>query len=100
MKYYFLAFKKILDFKGNSNLVEFWSFFLINIFVSTIILITSKKFFSSEIPSNVYRIFSLIPMYSLGFRRLRNAGLSPWLFLIPIINLILAIFPEKEFKKN
>lgn len=95
MKYYILALKKIFDFKGNATIIEFWSFFFINILVTLILLFISKKFFNSEIISDVYKYFSLIPLFSVGFRRLRNADISPWLFFIPFVNLILAGLPEK-----
>lgn len=96
MKYYLLAFKKAFDFKNESSVKEFWYFFFINLLVTFGLIIVSKKIFNTEVISNVYRILSLLPLISLGFRRLRNAGLSPWLFLIPIVNLFLAGLPQKE----
>ena len=95
MKYYFLAFRRILDFKGESTIIEFWSFFFLNILASLILLFISKKIFNTEVISDVYKYFSLIPLFSLGFRRLRNGGISPWLFFVPFVNLILAGLPEK-----
>jgi uncharacterized membrane protein YhaH (DUF805 family) len=38
----------------------------------------------------------MIPFITLGFRRLNDAKFSKWLFLIPVVNLILAAFPSKE----
>lgn len=100
MKDYLLGLKNVFNYRGESTIKEFWNFFIINILVSIVILILSKKYLSTELPSDIFRYLSLIPFYSLGFRRLKNAGYSGWLFLIPIVNLILASLPSKEIKNN
>lgn len=100
MKHYFLAFKKIFDFRGEATTKEFWSFFIINIIVSFLLIIFCKKFLKNDLIHEIYKWVSLVSLYSLGFRRLRNAGYSVWLFLIPIINLIFASLPPKEVKNN
>lgn len=96
MKYYFLALKRIFDFKGESTIKEFWYFFLFNILISLSIIFLCKKIINNDLISDTYKWFSLLPLYSVGFRRLRNAGLSPWLFLIPFINVFFAGLPEKN----
>ena len=96
MKYYFLAFKRIFEFKGESNIKEFWYFFLINIVITLLLIYVSKKLFDTELISNIYRYISLFTLLSLGFRRLRDAGQLPWLFLIPVVNLFLSGLPKKE----
>jgi uncharacterized membrane protein YhaH (DUF805 family) len=100
MKYYILAIKRIFDFKGESTIKEFWYFFLFNIIISLLLIFLCKKIIKNDLISEIHKWFSLIPLYSVGFRRIRNTGLSPWLFLIPVINIILAGFPEKEVKEN
>jgi uncharacterized membrane protein YhaH (DUF805 family) len=100
MKYYILGFKKILNFRSEATLNEFWMFFVFNIFVNVIFTIICKKLNFHEYVYQVYRIASVLAFISLGFRRLKNAGYPGWLFLIPIVNLILASMPEKEILKN
>jgi len=100
MKDYIKAFKNIFNYRGEATIKEFWNFFIINIIVSILILILSKKILSTELPSNIYRCFSIFPLYSLGFRRLREAGYSGWLFLIPVVNLVFASLPSKEIKDS
>jgi uncharacterized membrane protein YhaH (DUF805 family) len=96
MKYYIKAFINVLDFKGKANIKEFWCFLLLNIFITILLSLIGIKIFNSSLISDIYRYISLIPLLSLGFRRLRDAGFSPWLFLIPFINLILAGISKKE----
>ena len=47
---------------------------------------------------NKYIVILTLALVSLGFRRLKNAGYSGWLFLIPFVNLILALSPKKQVK--
>lgn len=97
MKNYILALKKIFDFKTSSSLSEFWGFFFVNIAISIILIFISKLTIGNELIAVIYRYFSYLPLLSLGFRRLRDVGVSPWLFLIPIVNLILAGLKSKSF---
>lgn len=99
MKNYFLAFRNIFNFKGESTINEFWSFFIINIIVSVVISILLKKLSLHEYVYSGYRLITVITLISLGFRRLKNAGYSGWLFLIPVANLVLASLPEKSKEK-
>lgn len=95
MKYYWMPFKKCLDFKGKSSLKEFWFFVLINILVS--FLIGFFKFLHNiEHLGDVYTVLILLPIYALGFRRLNDAGVNKYLFLIPLVNIILAGLPSKK----
>lgn len=100
MKYYILGLKKILDFRSEATLNEFWMFFIFNIIVNVIFTIICKKLNFHESVYQVYRITSVFAIISLGFRRLKNAGFPRWLLLIPIINLILASMPQKDILKN
>lgn len=96
MKYYFLAFKNIFNFKDEATIKEFWYYFLINIVVTVIVNQVCKKFELNEYVFSVYRVITVFALISLGFRRLKDAGLSGWLFLIPLVNLILAGLPRKR----
>lgn len=100
MKDYINAFKKIFNFKDETTLKEFWNFFFINLIVNVMVRFLVKKF---SLPENLYNLYSIIILFtliSIGFRRLKNAGYSGWLFLIPFVNLILALLPEKEIKES
>ena len=99
MKYYFLAFKNIFNFKGEATLKEFWSFFIINLIVSIIVAIIFNKLLVPNYVLTIYRVICVLALIAVGFRRLKNAGMSGWLFLIPLVNLIFASLPEKNLKE-
>lgn len=96
MRNYFLAFKNIFNYRDGATLSEFWNFFITNIIVSVILLLSFKKLGFPDYVFTIYKTISIMTLVSLGFRRLKNAGLSGWLFLIPIVNLFLASLPEKK----
>lgn len=96
MKYYFRAIKNIFNYKGEASQEEFWSYFGIGLIVNLIATILCKKLDLPGYVFTTYQTLSLLVLYPLGFRRLREAGFSGWLFLLPIINLILASLPKKE----
>ena len=57
--------------------------------------------FDVEIPTKIIvqrwsNTILFIPLLSLGFRRIQDTGKTGWLFLIPLLNLILAMFPGNE----
>jgi uncharacterized membrane protein YhaH (DUF805 family) len=95
MKYFINAIKKWNDFTGKTDLKSFWMFFLIFSLLGFPIgfirsLINFEQLFT------VYIILMLVPYFAIGFRRLNDAGINKFLFLIPFIGLILAVFPSKE----
>ena len=99
VKTYFLDIitKHFFDFDGKENRKVYWLFAL-NCFILSLIL--------GAISSTISYIFSLIillPSLGLLVRRLRDAGLSPWLallLLVPVVGwiavVILACFPSKQ----
>lgn len=100
MKYYLLAFKNIFNFKSESTIIEFWSFFIVNAIVSFLFTVIIKILLEDTIILPLYRIITFLVLFSIGFRRLKNAGFNGWLFIIPIVNLILAFFPEKRVRNQ
>ena len=96
MKYYLLAFKNIFNYRSESTIIEFWSFFTINIIVSSLFTIIVQILSKDSMILTIYRIITFLVLFSVGFRRLKNAGFNGWLFIIPLVNLILAFFPEKR----
>src|SRR5690554_1211933 len=95
LKYYIEPFIKTFDFNGKSSLKEFWLFFLLNIIASIFIGII-RGLTDYQALREIYLTLTLIPFIALGFRRLNDAGITKWLFLLPFINLILACFPGKK----
>lgn len=98
MKYIITPFKKIFDFTGKSSINEFWIFYLfmfITAFLSAILSGITRIEYLDEIWTYVI----LLPVgISLGFRRLNDVGINKFLFLIPMVNLILAALPKDNTK--
>ncbi|WP_067149748.1 DUF805 domain-containing protein [Pseudotamlana agarivorans] len=89
MNYIINPLVKVFDFNGKATLKEFWLFFLFYLISGFIAVILSAEF-HIEALKTTYRYLILIPLTSLGFRRLNDAGFNKWLFLVPFVNLILA----------
>jgi|TARA_B110000261_G_C13068325_1_gene351087 uncharacterized membrane protein YhaH (DUF805 family) len=96
MKYIITPFKKMFNIKDKANIKEFWTYFTFLIFlISPLIGFIDGL---SVIHKNyiiAFNIFFLIQFTTLGFRRLNETKFNKWLFLIPIVNLILAAFPPE-----
>lgn len=99
------------NFKGLTTRKEYW-LYLLFYYVSLMILafilgaISGNYIRANNITPNgsmfvnVYFYYSilLIPMISATVRRLRDAGVSPWLIFVPILNIILCLKPSKKFE--
>lgn len=57
---------------------EYWSFFLVNIFLSIIPFV-----------GTIYSLAVLIPSLAVAVRRMHDVGVSGWYILIPIYNIVL-----------
>lgn len=93
------VWRRAFDFKGLTSRKEFWFGFLGIIIVNLIAFGLSfySPFFSLLIAVNN---FSLISTF---LRRLRDAGYSPWLFLLvflPIVSLVVFYLASKPSKIN
>lgn len=99
MKDYILAYKNIFNYKDESTIKQFWSFFIINIIISSLIMFIAKKYTLSNYIYNTYVAISFLVFLSIGYRRIKNAGYSGWYILIPIVNIIFASLPTNEIKK-
>lgn len=115
MKFYFEAFKKMIDFKGRSTRKDYWFFYLFNFIIIWVLFIVGT--FGLSIISDislenisvivylitlVYSLVVLLPYATLTIRRLHDAGFSAWwllAYLIPtigsIVILILLVMPSK-----
>ncbi|MCW1953156.1 MAG: DUF805 domain-containing protein [Flavobacteriia bacterium] len=95
MNYFLQAFKKWNDFNGKSDLKSFWIFFLIFSLLPIPIKFLEIIFNFEELYSIVLLIM-IVPYLAYGFRRLNDAGFNKFLFLIPFVGLIIALFPSKN----
>jgi uncharacterized membrane protein YhaH (DUF805 family) len=89
MKYLITPFKNVFDFKGTSTIKEFWYFVLITTIIHIFICLV-KSSLNMYYLGDIIRVITLLPFIALGFRRLNEAGINKFLFLIPFVNLILA----------
>ncbi len=96
MKYIIEPFKQILNTTGKANKKEFFIFFFFTILVAVVLGFFKKPLGIPESVSLLVRLIFLVPLITLGFRRLNEAGILKWLFLIPIINVFIALSPAKK----
>lgn len=98
MKYIITPFKRIFNFTGKSSIKEFWIFQLFA-FISAFVFAILSKITRIEYLDEIWLYAILLPVtISLGFRRLNDAGINKFLFLIPMVNLILASLPKDNAK--
>ncbi|MFD1614930.1 DUF805 domain-containing protein [Gelatiniphilus marinus] len=96
MKYLITPFKKYFDISTKASIKEFWYFFLFYTFlISPMFGFLRGLYNINDNIALVIRIVLLIPFITIGFRRLNDAKINKWLFLIPFVNLILASSPSK-----
>ena len=100
-----MAFQKYADFSTRSTRSEFWWFqlgyFLLLIPIVTVVIVTAVAVVGNFDRANaaefsivllvgvsfilLFFIVTVIPQISIGVRRLHDAGLSGWLYLLIII---------------
>lgn len=97
MKTYFLdvIFNHYVDFKGRATRKQFWMFILWVVIVSMGLgIITGILGIPQDTCMLIGRLFGLVlllPILSIASKRLRDAGLSPWLLLMLLVRLGLII---------
>ena len=96
MNYYLSALKKYAVFSGRASRAEYWSFYLINMFIFFILGFVEG--FTGIFPetnesvlAGLYQLFIIIPALAVGVRRMHDVNKSGWFLVIPIYNLILTI---------
>lgn len=99
MKYLINPYKNILKFHGRASMKQYWYFIIIN-FIISLLLILTKKIHGIDQIEVYFRYVTIIPLISLGFRRIQDTGKSGWLSLIPIVNLVIAGFVEGDKEEN
>ena len=91
MKYITAPFRNYFNINGKASSKEFWIFLSFYAFIIMPSLVISNKLIEFD-----NYVFFLIPVFTIGFRRLNDTKFSKWLFLVPFINLILASFPSES----
>ena len=97
MKTYFLdaIFNHYVDFKGRATRKQFWMFILWVVIISMGLgIITGILGIPLDTSTLIARLFGLVillPTLSIASKRLRDAGLSPWLLLMLLVRLGLII---------
>ena len=89
-------------FSGRANRTEFWTFFLGGLFVSSILnVLASQPFigFFAALASAAWWIVTLVPTWTVAFRRLHDAGRSGWWITAPLIVMcaLFILFPLSLF---
>ncbi len=96
MKYFIQPFRHVFNITEKASLKEFWIFVLFYVFlVSPLIGFAKGLNFFGDSVSMVIGLIFLLPFLTLGMRRLNETIFNKWLFLIPLVNLVLAAFPPK-----
>ncbi len=96
MKYIVTPLKECFNITGKASLKEFWFFFIFYMFLSFLLGLVRGFCCINEFVTSIIRISLLVPFITLGFRRLNETKFSKWMFLIPIVNLILASLPAES----
>lgn len=82
------------DFKGRTNVADFWKFVLVA-FVINIVLGIIDGIIGMRLFSGLFGLAILCPMLGIGARRLHDMGKSGWfqlINLIPLVGTILLIY--------
>lgn len=79
-KYYVLALKRYVDFKGRSSRPEYWWFVLANFIISILLGVVSAALSVAWI-GDVYTLVLFVPSVAIAVRRLRDSGHSGWNYL-------------------
>ena len=93
MNYYLECFKKYFDFKGRASQEEFWIFFVLNLLILLLWMI-SEGLLGINLMS-LYLLIIIIPTTSVAVRRLHDVGKSGfYLFWIifPVVGWFLVLF--------
>ncbi|MCG9679856.1 DUF805 domain-containing protein [Vibrio sp. Isolate23] len=87
MHFYWLAWKRGLDFSGHSSRQEFWVFMLVHVVVSLVFIAVDVSLSLSSFDV-LYSIASFIPIIALVSRRMHDIGKSGYwglVFFIPAL---------------
>lgn len=83
--YYVGCFRKYAHLGGRASRMEFFSFFVINFFVTLILGWLGWNFPPLMVLSLAYGIFAFTPFWAVATRRFHDSGHSGWLLLLAVI---------------
>lgn len=110
MKHIVSIIKKTLQFKGVEKRGDFWTYVLFYVVVRTLtssaaaIYTAYRLDVTGAAPDGFlfdqelfwFHLVLFLPIPSATFRRIKDTGKSPWLCLLPMINLIFAALPSRK----
>lgn len=110
MGFYADFWKNFFNFSGKTNRMDFWLTVLVNVIIFVVLFfilgVTVDAGFGAS-AAGYFVSWTLIPFFAICLRRLRDAGLSPFVFLfnyIPIIGWIMFLtfccLPSKSGSAN
>jgi len=91
MNYFIHCLKNYANFSGRARRSEYWWFMLIFLLIYLglyCLVFVSTKLMVVPI---VFYLGMIIPLISVGVRRMHDVGKSGWFLLIPIYSLILSL---------
>ena len=95
---YLEVFNKYAALNGRASRREYWSFMIIHIIIIILLEVASRYTESPIVQSiaTVYIIITFFPTVALHIRRVQDVGLSWYYGVIPLISLLVCIFPSYE----
>ena len=99
----FKAFSRYFDFSSRANRNEFWMYTLLVLIVNAVLQalvpilapMGEAMSFIPVVALVLFSLFTLIPSFSVSFRRLHDTGKTAWwllLLLIPLIGALVLIW--------
>jgi uncharacterized membrane protein YhaH (DUF805 family) len=94
MYWYLKALKNFIYFKGRAQRKEYWTFVLVNVLISVVLLVIQLSIGLDDWLTRLFSYLVFLPSTSALVRRLHDTGRSgKWIFigLVPIIGQIVLI---------
>jgi len=83
-----ICFKKYATFAGRASRSEYWFFYLFYLIVYVMGLVVGSSQ-GSQTLLYVFILPIILPMWSVGVRRMHDTGKSGWFLIVPFYNLVL-----------
>ncbi len=122
MKYYIMAWRKYIKFHGRASRSEYWYFTFINIAISIALHLAGVRagmtemtifqfggegsvfpevVFKQTVLDLVYFFAVLLPLITVGVRRMQDIGRTGWILFVPIYGQYLCCLDgHEEDNKN
>lgn len=101
MKWYLDGWRRYADFTGRSPRRAFWTFTLVNLVILFLLamiegFLGGQPETDSSILASLFDLAILVPTGAIGARRMHDIGRSGWWFIVPIVNVVLALFEGSQ----